>query len=96
MNPNEYVRPHLGICADRENSPRKNYGTRTHTVIVVENNGDATFIEEDRYLLKQPVEDDGGLNIEQGAWRNDFEFKIDSIDCSNGHTNGGENLNGHI
>ncbi|TPX42545.1 hypothetical protein SeMB42_g05092 [Synchytrium endobioticum] len=73
----EYLRPQVGICVDREMSPRKNYGTRTHTVIVVENNGDCTFLEEDRYMLKMGADEDGGPNIEHGAWRNYFEFKVD-------------------
>ncbi|TPX32198.1 hypothetical protein SmJEL517_g04641 [Synchytrium microbalum] len=83
----DYIRPTTGICIDRENSPRQNYGTRTHTIIVVSNNGDAVFVEEDRYIVQKI--DEGGPIIESGRpglWRNDFEFKVDL--ASGSKTNG--------
>ncbi|KAI8847443.1 NRDE protein-domain-containing protein [Chytridium lagenaria] len=56
------------ICIDQERSKTWEYGTRTHTVVVVDNEDAAHFVEVDRYV----DDEDGKLVLSEQ--RRDFEF----------------------
>ena len=58
------------ICIDRERSESLNYGTRTHTVIIVDKQGHAIFAEMDRYRLNNN-------SFDRGEFKNVFEFDLD-------------------
>lgn len=48
------------ICIDRERLPMGNYGTKTHTLILVDHQDRVEFIEIDRYRPADAVESENG------------------------------------
>ncbi|KAI8927676.1 NRDE protein-domain-containing protein [Entophlyctis helioformis] len=63
------------ICINRERTPKGNYGTRTQTVIVVDNEGRAVFAERDRYTHVPDAEDPDQVFVRQDTMRT-FEFTL--------------------
>lgn len=67
------------ICINYEDCfqhfPNKHYGTKTHTLVLVDFNNRVTFIEQDRYMV---ISDNTGivLEVQSGEFRREFEFTI--------------------
>ena len=62
----ELERKLSSICIDSDTE--SNYGTRTHTIIIVDNDHQVLFSEVDRYIQKDRI-------FEQGHFEELFEFK---------------------
>ena len=70
---NYYLEKRLApICIDKERSYQGNYGTRTHTIILVDQQNQVFFAEIDRY--KQVSSSSGQVEFMQGHYENVFEF----------------------
>ena len=61
------------ICIDKERCQLLDYATRTHTIVLVDQQNQVTFIEEDRY-----IERDDLFVLEEDRKRFDFELNRSS------------------
>ncbi len=70
------------ICIDRERLPLGNYGTKTHTIILVDNQDRVEFIEVDRYRSSESLDiENGSEAYVKGHFEERHSFRLSQ--CTN-------------
>ncbi len=62
------------ICIDKERSYKDNYGTKTHSIIIVDDSHQVLFVEIDRYIQ---VKTENNVQFQQGFFEKVYEFQLE-------------------